>query len=177
MPNEFNNYISIITANKTIIKDLENLFDVSKEGESKIIETIDLINFIYSLEIPTNDLDYDFIESMTKTKGIKGEFTNQTDDRFEMAIVSASSHLGFVVEALFNKLILIDPQLIIECIIEEENYESVGVGYYSSKFCKLEFIDMGKWDLIRLSEEDEYRDILADEQTLLMNSLKDNAIK
>lgn len=172
MPNEFNNYISIITANKTIIKDFENLFDVSKDGESKIIETRDLINFIYSLEISTDELDYDYIEKMTKTKGIKGEFTNQNGDRFEMAIVSASNHLGFVVEALFNKLILIDPQLIIECIIEEESYESVGVGYYSSKFCKLEFMDMGNWDLTKLSEDYDYRDLLADEQIQLMNSLR-----
>ena len=109
---------------------------------------------------------------MTKTKGIKGEFTNQNGDRFEMAIVSASNHLGFVVEALFNKLILIDPQLIIECIIEEESYESVGVGYYSSKFCKLEFMDMGNWDLTKLSEDYDYRDLLADEQIQLMNSLR-----
>ena len=172
MPNEFNNYISIITANKTIIKDFENLFDVSKDGESKIIVTRDLINFIYSLEISTDELDYDYIETMTKTKGIKGEFTNQNVDRFEMAIVSASNHLGFVVEALFNKLILIDPQLIIECIIEEESYESVGVGYYSSKFCKLEFMDMGNWDLTKLSEDYDYRDLLADEQIQLMNSLR-----
>jgi len=172
MPNEFNNYISIITTNKKIVKDLEYLFEVNEDGESKIIETRDLINFIYSLEISTDELDYDYIETMTKTKGIKGEFTNQIGDRFEMAIVSASNHLGFVVEALFNKLILIDPQLIIECIIEEESYESVGVGYYSSKFCKLEFMDMGKWDLTRLYEDDDYRDLLADEQIQLMNSLR-----
>lgn len=176
MPNEFNNYISIITIDKKIVNDLENLFEVSEDGESKIIETRDLISFIYSIEISTQELDYEYVESMTKTKGVRGEFTNQIEDRFEMAIVSASNHLGFLIDKLFNKLILIDPQLIIECIIEEENYESVGIGYYSSKFCKLEFIDMENWDIDKLNEDEEYRDLLADQQIHLMKSLKENSI-
>jgi hypothetical protein len=184
MANNIYNSIKIRNINSDVVQKVEDIFKPNPLNLSCAAETVQLVNGVFDNIWANGEADYNR-NWVVDNCGAKWFFGNidhiDEDDTITISMESAWDPIIGWVEKFTEVLCKIKPDIYIEHRFEDEAYNFAGVSLTASNYSSNEYIDIEKWDVNKLWDDemhlesfhDELNDMMEEEIDDYLDYLKD----
>jgi hypothetical protein len=169
MANHISNSIQIKNGNASVLKEVERVFHTN-EGEYDV-GTEELAQRVYGDEYP-GEYERSWIVENCGAKWFNGTLEEAEEDYISIQIESAWDPPSDWIVKLTEKLVVIKEDVIVINTYEDEGFNFVGVHLCAKHEDEHMQLDMDKYDLENIWENDDERDRLYDDQAELRDELE-----